>query len=198
MRLSLPLQKCLHGKSDRMPPKVVVTMAEVGMAGAGGGMIIIIKAAGEAMRGVEEKEEAGEEAAAEVEGCKEAGERGAEEGEVVTTRDSIKIWALIRGEAEREVLIEEAGATKEAPRSPATIQAIMTILTKMETGIKREVAVEEAGEEEAEEDGEGEEVKILIKEDSLNSFFNMAARTTTKLALIKAATTLVEGSSVGH
>lgn len=106
------------------------------------------------------------------------------------------------------MVTEQEGTTKEVSRTLATMEeaVTMTITTKMEAGIRKEVGFEEvggAGEEEVEEDkdkeeaGEGEGVKILIKEDSLNSSSNMVVSTTTKLALTKADTTLVEDTVRG-
>lgn len=129
---------------------------------------------------------------------------------MVTTRATIKMQEVIRGE-EGEVVTEEEGTTKEASRTLVTMeeeeQAVTTtITTKMEAGIRREAGVEEvggAGEEEAEEDkdkeeaGEGEGARILTKEDSLNSSSNMGGSTTAKQALIKADTTLVENAAWG-
>jgi len=136
-----------------------------------------------------------------------------EEGEVAT-EEEVEVE-----EEEEEVVVveEEEGTTQEASRTLATMeeQAVtMTTTNKMEAGIRREEGVEEvagAGEEEAEqekqqqeqqeqqevEDGEGEGGRVLTKEDSLNSSSNMAGSTTTKLALIKADTTLVEDPAGG-
>lgn len=209
MRLSLLLQRCPPGRSVRMLPKAEDTMVGVGMEAAGGAMITTPKVVVEDMR--EEAEEDMETGEVEEEAggrCREAGEMGVEEEEAVTTRAIIKMQEVIRGE-EGEVVTE--GATKEASTTLATMEeeeeeVTMTITTKMEAGIRREVGVEEvggAGEEEAEEEedkeeaGEGEGARILTKEDSLNSSSNMAGSTTTKLALIKADTTLVEDTEWG-
>ncbi|KAF1376077.1 hypothetical protein PFLUV_G00226880 [Perca fluviatilis] len=103
------------------------------------------------------------------------------------------------------------GGKEEEEEEEEVEEAVpMTITKKMQVGIRREVAVEEVvgvGEEEAEvveeeeqdkeEAGEGEGARILTKEDSLNSSSNMAGNTTTKLALIKAGSTLVEDSVKG-
>lgn len=207
MRLSRLLRRCPPGRSVRMLPKAEDTMLGVGMEAAGGATITTPKVAVEDMR--EEAEEDMEKGEAEevLEGgrCREAGEKEVEEGEAITVRATIKTQEVIRGE-EGEVVTEEEGTTKEASRTLATMEeevVTMTITTKMEAGIMRGVGVEEvggAGVEEVEEEedkevaGEGEGVRILTKEDSLNSSSNMAGSTTTKLALIKADTTLVEDS----
>lgn len=200
MRLSLLPQRCPPGRSVRMLRKEEDTM---GMeAEAEGATITTAKVVGEDMREeVEVDMETGEveeEAAAEGERCRVAGEMEVEEGEAVTTRATIKMQ-------EGEVAMEEA-TIKEASRTLATMEeeeevVTMTVITKMEAGILREVGVEEvvgAGEEEAEEEvdkgeaGEGEGARISTKEDRLNSSSNMAGSTTTKRALIKADTTPVE------
>lgn len=202
--MSRLLQRCPHGRSVRMLPKVVDTTAVVGMEAAGGATITTPTVAVEAMRREEEKG-AGEEEVAEAARCREAGGMEVEGGEVVITRATIKTEEVIRVEVAEEAIEEgEGGTTKEGSRNPATMEAVevtMTVTTKMGAGTRREAGVEEAEEEEAEEDkgvgGEGEEARILTKEDSLNSSFNMADSTTTKQALIKADTTQVE-ESVGH
>ncbi|KAK2832658.1 hypothetical protein Q5P01_016547 [Channa striata] len=144
-----------------------------------------------------------EEEAAEGGKCREAGEMEVEAGEAVTTRATIRMQEVIREEA-GEVVMEEEQTTTEASRILGIMEeeaVTMTITTKMEVGIRREVGVEEVGgAEEGEvevqeakgEGGEVEGVRILTTEDSLNSSFNMVGSTTTKLALIKADTTLVE------
>lgn len=212
MRLRRLLQRCRLGRSARMPPKVEDTMVGVGMEATGGATITTPKVAVEDMREeAEEDMETGEaeEEAAEGGRCREAGEMEVEEGEAVTIRATIKMQEVIRGE-EGEVVTEE-GTTKEASRMLATMEEeealTMTTTNKTETGIRREVGVEEvgeAGEEEVEEEeedkeeaGEGEEARILTKEVSLNSFFSTAGSTTTKLVLIKADTTPVEDAVWG-
>lgn len=215
MRLSRLLQRCPPGRSVRMLPKAEDTMVGVATEAAGGATITTPKVAVEDMR-----EEAGEdmergeveEEVAEGGRCRVAGEKVVEEVEVVTTRATIKIQEVIRGE-EGEVVTEEEETTKEASRTLDTMEeaavaaVTMTTTTKMEAGTRREAGVEEvggAGGEEAEEDkeeageGEGEGARILTKEDSLNSSSNMAGSTTTKPALIKADTTLVEDAVRGH
>lgn len=184
-------------------------MGGVGMEEAGEATIITPKVAVEDMKEEAEEDmetEEAEEEAPEEGRCREAGEM--EEGEVVTIRATIMMLEVIRGE-EGEGVMEE-GTIREASRTLATMEeeeaavVIMTVTTKTEIGTKREVGVEEvggAGEEEVEEDkeeaGEGEGDKILIKEDSLSSSSNMVGSTTTKLALIKADTTLVEDTVWG-
>ncbi|KAL7382909.1 hypothetical protein ABVT39_001488 [Epinephelus coioides] len=184
------------------------TMGMEAEAEAEGATITTAKVVGEDMREeVEVDMETGEveeEAAAEGERCRVAGEMEVEEGEAVTTRDTIKMQ---EGEvAMEEVTIKEASRTlatmeEEEEEEEEVVVVTMTVITKMEAGILREVGVEEvvgAGEEEAEEEadkgeaGEGEEARISTKEDRLNSSSNMAGSTTTKRALIKADTTLVE------
>lgn len=207
-RLSHLLQRCRLGRSARMPPKVEDTMVGVGIQETGGGMTTTPKVAVEDMREEAEEDMEAEEEAAEGGRCREAGEmEEEEEGEAVTIRATIKMQGVIRGE-EGEVVTE--GTTKEASRMLATMEEeealTMTTTTKMETGIRREVGVEEvgeAGEEEVEEEedkeeaGEGEEARILTKEVSLNSSFSTAGSTTTRLVLIKADTTQVEDAAWG-
>lgn len=188
-----------------------VTMVE-GMEAAGGDMITIPKVAAEAT--IEEDKERGEveEVVAEGVKCREAGEMEVV-GEAVTTRATTTMQVVIRVEEEEEVTEEEATkedfrtlATTEEEAAAVVVAVTMTITTKMEAGIRREVGVEEAEgveEEVAEEEedkaeaGEGEEARILTKEDSLNSSSNMAGSTTTKLALIKADIILVEDTAWG-
>ncbi|TNN27801.1 hypothetical protein EYF80_062052 [Liparis tanakae] len=216
-----------------MLPKAEDTM--VGREAAGGATITTPKEAVEDMTEdmetgeVEEEEEEEEEevggvaAAAEGERCRAAG-TVVGEGEAVTTRATIKMLGIIKGEEgevateeeEVEEVEEEEGTIQEASRTLATMEeqvVTMTTTNKMEAGSRREEGVEEvvgAGEEEAEQEkqqqeqqevedgeGEGEGGRVLTKEDSLNSSSNMAGSTTTKLALIKADTTLVEDAAGG-
>lgn len=117
---------------------------------------------------------------------------------------------------EEEEHMEEVGATKEGSRNQGIMEVAaaaaaeeevavtMTVTTKMQDGIRREVEVaeaEEAGEEEAVaeevdrgEDGELEGALILTKVDSLNSSSSRGGSTIIKLALIKGDITLVEDS----
>lgn len=195
-----------------MLPKAEDTMVGVGTEVAGGATITTPKVAEEDMREEAEADMETEEVEEEAAGggrCREAGETEVEEEEVVTTKATTKMQEAIRGE-EGEAVTEEEGTTKEASRTLVTTvgeEAVtMTITTKMEAGSRRDPrveGVEGAGEEEAEEEGdkveagEGEGARILTKEDSLNSSSNMAGSTTTKLALIKADTTLVEDTVWG-
>lgn len=212
MRLSRLLRRCPPGRSVRMLPKAEDTMVGVGTEVAGGATITTPKVAEEDMREEAEADMETEEVEEEAAGggrCREAGETEVEEEEVVTTKATTKMQEAIRGE-EGEAVTEEEGTTKEASRTLVTTvgeEAVtMTITTKMEAGSRRDPrveGVEGAGEEEAEEEGdkveagEGEGARILTKEDSLNSSSNMAGSTTTKLALIKADTTLVEDTVWG-
>lgn len=212
MRLSRLLRRCPPGRNVRMLPKAEDTMVGVGTEVAGGATITTPKVAEEDMREEAEVDMETEEVEEEAAGggrCREAGETEVEEEEVVTTKATTKMQEAIRGE-EGEAVTEEEGTTKEASRTLVTTvgeEAVtMTITTKMEAGSRRDPrveGVEGAGEEEAEEEGdkveagEGEGARILTKEDSLNSSSNMAGSTTTKLALIKADTTLVEDTVWG-
>lgn len=212
MRLSRLLRRCPPGRNVRMLPKAEDTMVGVGTEVAGGATITTPKVAEEDMREEAEADMETEEVEEEAAGggrCREAGETEVEEEEVVTTKATTKMQEAIRGE-EGEAVTEEEGTTKEASRTLVTTvgeEAVtMTITTKMEAGSRRDPrveGVEGAGEEEAEEEGdkveagEGEGARILTKEDSLNSSSNMAGSTTTKLALIKADTTLVEDTVWG-
>ncbi|KAI9525091.1 hypothetical protein NQZ68_012605 [Dissostichus eleginoides] len=194
-----------------MPPKAEDTTVGVGMEAAGGSTTNTPKVDVEDMR----EEEVEEEEAAEGGRCREAGEKEVEEGEALTTRATIKMQEVIRGE-EGEGATEEEGTTKQAFRTLLSTEEAEAVT--MTITIRREAGVEEvagAGEEEAEEQeqeqveeeeeeqeeqveedkveaGEGEGGRILIKEDSLNSSSNKAGSTTTKLALLKADNTPVE------
>lgn len=206
MKSNLLLQRCPLGRSVKMPQWAEATMVGVGTQAAGEAMITTPKVAVEATTEEDMETRELEEVAAERGRFMEQME--VEEGEAVTTRATIRMHEVIR-EEEAEVVMEEEGTPREAFWTLGIMGeeveevVTMTITTKTEAGIKREAGVEgvgEAGEGEAEEEeeedkgeaGEEEVGRILTREDSLNSSSNTGVSTTTKLALIKADTTLVK------